>query len=857
MSDLRSVDPSEVWVRHVVRGTEGDPTAQPLGRVYFVRADATAQDGMNGRSGWQAAQTTALLEEDGTFQIELANVAGDDGVLHRERFAYFTDPYYEPGEEWLEFYRDPNDLLFVGTPTDGEKTKSKVILSGKDLNVVLAGSLSSDVDAWDAHAPADVLRHYTRLPVIAYGANLAVPLSGESSAWGTPYTQALTNVSTDCWSVEARLRWTAPRPVPSGSKGKLGLNIAGMFFQVDVYEGEAAFIDGFGLTGPYGVTGRRTGLIVPGPVDLRIVARYDHLFAFCAGELVAEWRRPDPWRAVPSVTVEAYGGTAMLDGLKVDTLAPFAGRGASAVIDRVLPGIPPATGLRSQFWNAAGVYAQNAGVSERAGRLWANEDPAVDRVDPTVNFAGSSTATPNIAGAYAARWSGAIYLDLAASDRDLILGTLTEPPSGHIRAYIGRTLRDEPAIDAWWGAGTTVKTGLRSWLGSVSGWYPIVIEQTFGSPTLGMILQDRASGGTYGVVPQSRLSPIGVYSDLVRYTNHRQVIGDVAQAFGYQWRVEHRSLESDEFPGQLTFQPLLGRLSNKRITEDDMGTEAQVQVAATDVVDGLVADAAGIADPRGSGQLTAQVVDYTRDHLALRQGYESLADISEAPLLQQRMDSLLALRSSPNEQVGVRPSGQRDVVDTFPLSGSLAKLDWEPGDGVILDLEAIGVKDLSPRQLMSVSWPLRPNGVGAPTVGFRQRPRSVKAAMQRLSRAIYAPRQNYQGSVAIVTGTTGGADSAGFTVPGAADAYSRAPLPSNLNDVVKVVVVVQGVTGTGWRLEITGVDVGTPAGLVDTTGRYDITDSATALGIAPIIYARLRNGASGSYFLMLEVWVKV
>jgi hypothetical protein len=849
--DPRSIDPTEVWVHHVVRGTSGQPTAKLLGRVYFVRSDIIlGEDGVNGRQGWQAAQTTAVLDEDGSFTLELPNAAGDDGVLHRRRFAFFTDPDYEPGEEWLEFYREPNDVVFVGTPTDGEKTKSKVVITGKDLNIVLAGALTSEVDVWDGHAPADVLRHYTRLPVLAHGDDTLESMTA-GGEWANFPVVSLSSMSADCWTAEARLRWTSARPSGPGI-GMLALNVGSLSLQVDMYEGVVALYNE-GLTGGP-ISGKRQGLVVPGTVDLRVVARYDHIFAFVAGELVAELRRAGSWPAVTSTAAYVRGGTASLSGMQVDTLVEFAGRGPAAVIDRQLPGIPSAEGLRAQYWNAAPVYAQHPAEVDRLARLWplTGDEPAVDHVEPLVNFTGATA--PNMPGAYVARWSGAIYLDLASTDR----GVKLEATSGQVRAYIGRTLRNDPILSTWSGGSTLSNSSLRSWLGtSEAGWYPIVIEVTAETPALGVVLEDRTIGGAYGVVPTSRLSPFGCYSDVVRYGTHRQVLGDIAQTFGYQWRTEYRSLESGEFPGQLTFQRLIGRQTNQRIREDDMGTEAQVQVAATDVVDGLIADAAGLADPKGSGQLSAQVVDHTRDHLALRQGYESLAEISEAPLLQQRMDSLLALRSSPNEQVGVRPSGQRDLVDTFPLTGTLAKLDWHPGDGVILDLDAIDIKDLSPRQLTTVSWPLRPDGIGAPTVGFRQRPRTVRAAMQRLSRAIYAPRRNYQGSIAILSGSHGGANSAGETLGGNSDAYSRASLPGNMESVVKVVAAVQYVAGAGWRLEVVGVDLGAQ-GAVASPGRYDVTDAAKAGGLGlPYTWARLISGTSGYYQLALEIWITV
>ena len=44
--------------------------------------------------------------------------------------------------------------------------------------------------------------------------------------------------------------------------------------------------------------------------------------------------------------INAFGGTVAIDGLHVERLAGFAGRGSSSVIERHLPGIPPATDLR-------------------------------------------------------------------------------------------------------------------------------------------------------------------------------------------------------------------------------------------------------------------------------------------------------------------------------------------------------------------------------------------------------------------------------------------------------------------------------------------------------------------------------
>lgn len=857
MDGLRSIDPSECWVRHVVRGEEGEPDAVMVARVWFVRE---ADEGLNGRQGWQAGETTAVLSEDGSFTLVLPNTAGDDGVLHRRRFRILTSDDYEPGEEWLEFWRDPNDLVYIGSPTDYEKTKSTVTIKGVDLPVVLAGAISSEVDAWDGTAPVDVLKHYTRVPVLAYGADLEIDQTGTAGKWGaTPYTQELDGISTDCWTCEARLRWVSAQPAAAGASF-VRLDVAGLSLQVDVFDGSTTLVG----APERNVTAKQQGLVVPGPVDLRFVARYDRIFAFVAGELTAEFRRPNEWPDVSSAEINAYGGTVAIDGLHVETLVDFAGHGPSAVMEKYLPGLPPPTGLRGRYWNAAPVYAQNTTRDGRLARLWplaGESEPVVDRVDPQLDFpTGTSSYPPHLPGAYAARWTGAIFLDLESADRQLRLSGLV----GNARVYVGRTLRGEEAASSWTSApGTTpLATGsLREWLGeSVAGWFPIVVEQAHEAAAAGIVLEDKATGGSYEPVPQSRLSPIGCYDDTVRLTPHRQVIGDVAQAFAYQWRVEYRPVESGEFPGQLTFRALAGRQTNVVIDDDAVGTEAQVTGSALDVVDGLLADAAGMADPEGSGQLTAQSVDYARasEHMMLRQGYESLSEISEAPLLQARIDSLLVLRSSPNEQVGVRPRGQRDLVDTFPLTGVLARMDWQPGDAPFLKLDSIDVQDETPRQLTSVTWPWRPDGIGAPTVGFRQRPRTPRAALKRLHAAIFGPRRTYQGSRATVPGTPGGATSAGAPAHSAPDGYSRVILPANLDDIVKATAVVQVLNGTGWRLEVSGIDLGPTEGAVTNVGRYSIKGALkqVALG-APYAYVRLIGGASGDYLLTIEMTVNV
>lgn len=893
--DPRSVDPTTCWIRHVVRGADGDPSAVQLGRVWFVRTDAALGQNLNGQEGWQQAETTLVLSDDGSFSLIMPNTIGSDGILHRRRFRCLTESDYEPGEEWIEFWSDVDQErpFFVGTPTDGEKTKAAITIKGADVNAVLAGFYSSEADPWEGAAPADVFAHYSRMPVLAVleqpaaEVSLPNPFTTGPLADGASYHAVLDEAlaSPDCWIVESRIRWTTRDHglvLIVGNSDLTGALTMSLEYDASTDQLGAVqlgyFIDGsdfnFGSGG-----GKKLGLAATGLISLRVVVRYDRVFAFVNGTLAADLRRSDDWFDVEQVwagvgltsggdTSTATPSVATVEVLQVEELAPFAGRGSAAAFERRLPGIPPADGLRGRYWNGEAVMGDGSLQTFFAMRMFPG-DPTVDRLDSELNFpVGTADFPPNLPGIFSARWTGAIYLDLEAADRKLRISGLSY--SSQARVWVGRTRRDEPAASSW-GVdaalvllpATITTDALRDWIGeSESGWYTIVVEYCWNDTGYdpGLVLEDTALDGggapvDWDVVPESRLSPIGGYDDTVRYTSHRNVIGDVAQTFGYQWRARPQSLESGQFPAQLEVGSLIGFQTDIVVDDDVVGTDVVVQTAAGDVVDALLVDAAGISDPDGTVQLTLQGIDYERAaaHMALRQSYESLSDITEAPLLQTRVESLLALRSSPNEQVGVRPRGQVDLAYAFALDDpELAKMLWEPADGLRLDLDSVDVKDASPRQLVVVTRSPRPDGLGIPVVGFRQRPRTPAAALKRLRAAIYGPRRTYQGQRAIVTGSPGGTSAAGVV-----DEYSRAPLPANLADVARVVAVVQEVTGTTWHFEIDGVDQSDFH--VSAIGRYDITSAVVAGGVGqPFTYARLVGGAGGDTYLMtLELVVRV
>jgi hypothetical protein len=914
MSDPRAINPSRCWIRHVRRTVDGE-VGITVGRGAYI-ADGTSD--LGGRQGWQSGTIAFALSDDGEGTFRFPNAAGADGRLHRRRFGLLTDPAYRIGEEWLEVYRDADELVAVITPRSYSLSRSELVIKGPDVAGVLGRFRSSDLEPWLGAAPRDVLEHYTRAPILAdatdYRGLTGVPASGAATGTTpqgiTYHLQAgattatgpdgelivngatgnysgagrfgLTDVAADCWIVEGRLRVLSENVAGAAVLIAINLYIAGNAITDAVHisvianllTGELT-ITGAAAAGAYpgpDVTGgtvevaRRAGTIVKGTHTLRIACFYDRLFVFLDGELAAEVRRPAPLRAPTGAILYVSGGGAGFDALTVESLADFALRGADKG-DRHLPGVPPAVGLRARIYATASMSARypiNAAVTKRLPAR-VGDEPATERLDPAVNFA-LGTIAPTVPN-FAAVWTGAIYLDLAASDRRIRL-TFS---SGNIRSrlYVGKTRAGlDEAIDDWLAAGPSPKVTvpLRSLLGSKAGWYPIRIEAASSNQAVAsLILEDGAAdaGGVvalYATVPQSRLSPIGTYDELVRLESHRELLGQVADMFGYQWRVEPRQLESGEFPGQIIPRVRVGFDADLRVTVD-RAVDVAVEGDAGDAVDVLTADAAGIADPKGSGQLSARIIDVgnARAHAFTHGDYDSLSEISEAPMLETRLGSLLALRSGVNENVGARPDGQRDLVDTFPLTGASTRLDWRPGDGVLLDLDDVDVRDTGPRQLTRVEWPIVPDGYGRPAVGFRQRPRSAAAVLRRALRIALSTQRNYQGTFVVLPGTYGAANGLGAISPGAADHFARLPLPTNLEDVVEVTLTVTGVVGS-WVLYINGASTGIT---ITTVGRYDVTRWVARTGgtTTDRIYARLDNPnpavAGSNYEIALSALVKV
>lgn len=370
------------------------------------------------------------------------------------------------------------------------------------------------------------------------------------------------------------------------------------------------------------------------------------------------------------------------------------------------------------------------------------------------------------------------------------------------------------------------------------------------------------NGGTVQASSMVPLSPQGFFAQQVRSESHYELIRSFAEEWGLQWTCRPMSLESGEFPGRMCPRLQEGRQTDYVIDHSNV-IGPQVTILADDTADTLLIDAQGLADNTGAGQLQAEVFNFFElsAHALTNTEYDSPGDIQVLQQLITRANSLLALRSSPWTQLEAQARGKRTLTDTWPLSGILAEFPWLPGEGIRAQLPLIGVEDSSTRQLWGMKWPIFPDGIGAPSPVFKQRPRSVKEAIRHVITALRSKTRNYQGQFAIQDASLGGLtyNNGVLTVSGGAgDQYTRMTLPPNLTKVKAATLSVQTLTRTPpitWTLEINGVSTGivvTSAGPINVLPYLARDQETTAR-----MYARLvgTGTGSGSYTIKLETQV--
>src|SRR5262245_55622446 len=173
--DRLTIQPGQIRLRHIRLKRPGEATgvseATIMGKTYVA-----SWDGINGPRGFQEGSYERRLNSEGQFSLSFLNAAGEDGVLHRERFLItqtgsripgntfyaYGGGNYRPGDEWFEIWRgDPptGDLLFVGTPTRAQVTQGTIAISGVDA-IWLGRKFRDDATGFWRHAPRDVIEFY-------------------------------------------------------------------------------------------------------------------------------------------------------------------------------------------------------------------------------------------------------------------------------------------------------------------------------------------------------------------------------------------------------------------------------------------------------------------------------------------------------------------------------------------------------------------------------------------------------------------------------------------------------------------------------------------------------------------------
>jgi hypothetical protein len=620
----------------------------------------------------------------------------------------------------------------------------------------------------------------------------------------------------------------------------------------------------------------------PGPFEIIVEGRERWIYYFVNQALVGVMAMPPgPYTVVPYISLRT-GDSSTRQYIDVDNFSfrrtePFLMRDPARPGDYHLPGIPPNGGIHGRYFSDVAIH--NDGTYRAQVFSPMHFATLGDRLDKDLNFphdgthgtedlqevegvvggVGSNWQPPGTPSGlwWSVRWQGSIYLPLQSNDVRLRYRTKEEGA----RIWVGKTRWGEQLHDSWIDTSgavsglITIPVTLRDHLGVndtsgdyVDAWYPLLIE--YGNRNVNgaeFRLEISTDGGSsWDYVTSDMLSPWGIYDthdNPIRSDSHYEQLSSIAQSFGYQYSAEGQSLESGYFPAIVRPKVEVGRKSNKVISDSDLNVEDyQTVINGDDMAEALLGDGTGLADS-GSGSPNAQLVVEALNYLAplealpmLLSEYEQWGDVGYPPLLAQRVQSLMALRSSPWEEVSTKVTGEPELTDTFPLTGNMALLQWRAGDHVRLNLPRIGVVDGSPRQILAVNRPITNLGatgfLQAPELSFRQRPRDLKTYLRQLQRRYLSKQRTFQGQYVQTTSSLGGSDGNVAIVA----------LPNNLNDIVKAEVVVVPPVDTlaPLYLYINGVKID-GYDPITAPGRYDISAYVDRFGPSPSMQVELKT----------------
>lgn len=888
-NDFDVLIPGDVRLRHVKLGT-GDGQASVMGKTYVP-----SWDGINGPGGFTSGSYERRVGEEGVATVELPNGAGSDGRLHRDRFLIGTEGQavstvpedyagggYRPGDEWIEIWKD-GDLKFNGTPISYQVTTSGIVLQLVDAFWLLKKVRESAAGFWN-DSPVDVMAYYAHArqmlaansfaDAYTYAGSAALDslgweyyrtesltahpsqavmraASGEFSYMLGPSTGLTGNLNQLDFVAEAAVEWDGALNsavivcgIADAGVQQLGMNLTAGFAELAAVDAVPKYVP---------VT-----LPPPGPFNVQIECRGPWAYYYLNGELLGV--QPVPGDIVSDLRPSAgmFGQTAStsvrLSRMSLHRLRPLMQR--TPTYELRIGGEPVEQGLVGSYFNYVDIAGTDANYFDQL--LKPVDEPVTRRVDQQLNFTGS-WAPPGVVnlGLMGVRWTGAIYLPL---DQATVKFRITHP--GNMRFWIGHSRQFQGGGGSsyssyWLGAQATsqvVNTGpsVTTQLGiTEAGWYPIVIEMATRSNGAGTDFKIEWSTDNFATAHvlgdrsqaiRPKLAAVGTYNEHVRFDSHYDQVKAVASRFAIQFTCDPKPLESGYF-GELRAAPRVGRDTDKVLTADQAG-DSQLTINAEDCADQLIADGANLGETE-----TTTVAQVTNEgewlsHPFLMQEVESLSDIADADQLLQRLSTLLVLRGSTWEEIAAKPTPARpELRDAFELSGELAVFDWEAGDGVRVQQDALGVDDVLPRQFLVVNRPFVPKGLGAPIVSFRQRPRSVKETLRAILRQAITQKRNYQGQLAVIQGD---AVANGGT--------SKVALPVNLADVVSATLrVIAKSNASAWAIAVNGTTI---APTFTAVGPVDITRYVAVATGRQDMYATVASG-TGTVEFQLELVIRI
>lgn len=540
------LDPTEVTLRHIKMG-DGSQFGSVKVLDFNFYPDPV---GLNGALGFQNGSYDRKVSEEGTFTVTFANGAGQDGVLHRDRFALLDEEQYRPGDEWIEVWRGQT-CEFVGTPTSYDLSLTTLTITGYSAFWLLKKSREKAAGYW-ATAPRDVLEYYLSVwqGVLSQSfegwneiATETTPLTSADGVWQYAYTKNGRN-----------------GPIiysPTGkSSGSALLNVTAFSIPTGATvthhgwraEARVVMLNEFGDTGGwYFQVGDFTTLEansrcwinieVSGITIYNGAAHEKHSYKLAAGEHTVCIERRDRWdyfyvdgkligylaapKTAPKVLRVNLGTGATLPSvaIEIEVKEVHVQRNRPFLYDSAhpgpydLPGAPPVGGLEGHYhrdedtWRTAWATASKIGKLLHPSR---ESDPSAqssgglyqNRIDKTLNFPSSTTwmpPGPREGEYFSSRWVGSVYLDF--DNFDFVFRVESDD---RIRVWIGKTQWNEEYINDWNEAGHGMTLVAGAWLkagsaagvaptgssgilsGMSSGWYPIIIEYSNGAGPSGV-----------------------------------------------------------------------------------------------------------------------------------------------------------------------------------------------------------------------------------------------------------------------------------------------------------------------------------------------------------------------------------